>query len=81
MIYIFDFLLSYYVYYPSCLFKSQWNFDIDEFFLKNKRLRDAVIDNDRQSKVNRIFLNIIYHLENTSMPCGPFCSSKFDVRD
>ena len=48
-----------------------------------KVLRDAVIDLQslyKQSNVNRLLLNVIDHLENTSMPCGPFCTSSFDVR-
>ena len=46
-------------------------------------MRNAVIDRQslyRQSNVNRLSLNVIYHLNNTSMPYGPFSSSKFEVR-
>ena len=46
-------------------------------FLCKKRVKDTVID--CQSNVNRIFLNVFYHLDNTFRPYGPFCSSGFDM--
>ena len=47
-------------------------------------MRDAVIDRQslyRSSNLNRSFLNLICHLDNTSLPCGPFWISRFYVRD
>ena len=48
----------------------EWNVS---FFVK-QRVKDAVIDRQslyRYSNVNRLFLNVFYHLENTSVPYGP----------
>ena len=51
-------------------------------FSSKKRVRDAVNDRQslyRESNVKRLFLNLIYHLDNTSIPYCSFCSSSFDV--
>ena len=45
-------------------------------------MRDAVTDRQslcRYSNVNQVFLNVISHLDNTSMPHDPFCRSNFDM--
>ena len=45
-------------------------------------MRDAVTDRQslyRYSNVNQLFLNVISHLDNTSMPYHPFCHSDFDM--
>ena len=54
-----------------------------KFFFVKYRMRDAATDLQslyKQSNVNKLFFNVIYHLDNASIPYKPFGSPSFDVR-